>query len=519
MGWFRDGTKLIISGAVGPGDHEGDKSSLWVVSILGGAPRRLRGDAYGAVISPDDKLVTFYGGGKGIRIAGSDGENPREFLAATDDDHVNGPQWSWRGDRIVYKRFVRQGNREDRSIESRDLEGGSRTTLVSERQVGGLLLLEDPGGRSAGQTLMLEDRLVFVRGEPIPRHRDQNLWEIDVDAETGEAVGEPRRLTDWTDFSFSRLSATRDGRQLAFLNKRHQSDVYVGEIEGGSRSLGGIRRLSLDDLSDRPAAWTPDSQAVIYSSDRNGTADIFRQGLEQRTASVLVSSPRVMSDACLTPDRSSFLYWSVGASPDEGRGEADEPSRLLRIPVSGGPTEVILEAPEPWEIRCSRVQDGSCLLAEVDSESGRRDFYLLDPVQGQGHEVLSLELGRIRDVDPEWDLSPDGTKLSIVGDEAQDRSIRVVDLSGNLVEEIVLQGLPGNSITETAWPVSGRGFFFITTSARGAILGFLEPTGEAHVYLSEQSWNFDRLRPSPDGRFLAYERTTVDSNVWVIDNF
>ena len=240
MGWFRDGTKLIISGAVGPGDHEGDKSSLWVVSILGGAPRRLRGDAFGAMISPDDKLVTFSKGSVGIWIAGSDGENPREFLAATGDDHVNGPQWSWRGDRIVYKRFVRQGNREDKSIESRDLEGGSMTTLVSERQVGGFLLLEDPGGRSAGQTLMLEDRLVFVRGEPIPRHRDQNLWEVSVDAETGKPVGEPRRLTDWTDFSFSRLSATRDGRQLAFLNKRHQSDVYVGELEGGGGNLGGV---------------------------------------------------------------------------------------------------------------------------------------------------------------------------------------------------------------------------------------------------------------------------------------
>jgi Tol biopolymer transport system component len=372
-------------------------------------------------------------------------------------------------------------------------------------------------GRRVGQSLMLEDRLVFDRSEPFPRHRDENLWEVTVSAATGKPIGEPRRLTDWTGFGFSNLSTTRDGKQLVFLKTRRQSDVYVGEIEDGGRSLGGTRRLSLDDLGDWPSAWTPDSKAVIYSSDRNGTADIFRQGLEQRTASVLASASRGLWGARLTPDRTSYLYWSVARIPDDAEDEPDDPSRLLRIPVSGGPTEVVLETSNRASVQCSSVPDGGCILIERDPEGRRQDLYALDPVKGKGDELLSLDFDP--DADPEWDLSPDGKQLVLVGDEKDDRSIRVLDLSGNLVEEIVLQGLPGATLDEIAWPASVRGFFFIADSPRGEMLGFVESTGEAHVFSQAQSGGFDDLKPSPDGRWLAYGRSTVDSNVWTIENF
>ena len=74
---------MLISGAVGPGDHENETSSIWLVSILGGKPRRLRGNASRAVLSPDDSLVAYMDGaaGKRIMLADADGENPREFSA------------------------------------------------------------------------------------------------------------------------------------------------------------------------------------------------------------------------------------------------------------------------------------------------------------------------------------------------------------------------------------------------------------------------------------------------------
>lgn len=497
---------MFISGAVGPGDHEADKSSLWVVSIFGGALRRLRGDAFGAVISPDNSLVTFQSE-SGIWVAGSDGEAPREFLAEAAGENLVAQRWSWKGERIVYGRWVRNRNRRNFSIESRDLEGGSMTTLVSGRRFG-------------NSFLMLEDRLVFVRNERFPRQRDQNLWEVAVNTATWQPLGEPRRLTDWTGFSFSNLSTTADGQQVAFRKNRWQSDVYVGEIEGGGRSLDAMRRLSLDDLSDWPSAWTPDSKTVIYTSNRNGTTDLFRQGLEQRTASVLVSGSRELFGARLTPDRASFLYWSIARVPDDAADEEDEPDdtrRLMRVPVSGGPTEEVLRTSNRASVLCGLVQDSGCLLIEHEPESGHETLYVLDPVKGKGDELLSRDFDR--ELDPDWDLSPDGKRLALVGDEEDDRSIRVLDLSGNLVEEIVLQGLPGATLFDIAWPASGRGFFVLADSPRGRILAFVEPTGEVHQFLQARSGGLSSLRPSPDGRRLAFGRGTTDSNVWIIENF
>jgi WD40 repeat protein len=35
----------------------------------------------------------------------------------------------------------------------------------------------------------------------------------------------------------------------------------------------------LSDANDVPFAWTPDSQAVVFISDRNGNVNIFRQAI------------------------------------------------------------------------------------------------------------------------------------------------------------------------------------------------------------------------------------------------
>jgi serine/threonine protein kinase len=82
-----------------------------------------------------------------------------------------------------------------------------------------------------------------------------------------------------------------------------------------------------------------------------------------------------------------------------------------------------------------------------------------------------------------------------------------------------LQGLPGAWLIEVAWPMSGTGFFFVAGAPRGQLLGFVEPTGQTHVFLQAQSGGFDSLALSPDGRRLAYGRLTVVQNVWTIDDF
>ena len=97
----------MISGAVGPGDHEHETTSIWLVSILGGAPRKLRGGAYRANLSPDDSLVAYMSMNRGIWLADADGENPREFIGAEEWEFLGSPDWSSDGKRVVYRRLAR----------------------------------------------------------------------------------------------------------------------------------------------------------------------------------------------------------------------------------------------------------------------------------------------------------------------------------------------------------------------------------------------------------------------------
>jgi hypothetical protein len=46
------------------------------------------------------------------------------------------------------------------------------------------------------------------------------------------------------------------------------------------------------------------------------------------------------------------------------------------------------------------------------------------------------------------------------------------------------------------------------------LAGKVEP-----LFFTSELPNMDRLRPSPDGKFLAYEDAGFDANVWMLDNF
>jgi len=42
MEWFQDGTKLLVSGPVGPQEKQG----IWIISVIGATLRKLRDDAH-----------------------------------------------------------------------------------------------------------------------------------------------------------------------------------------------------------------------------------------------------------------------------------------------------------------------------------------------------------------------------------------------------------------------------------------------------------------------------------------
>ena len=136
---------------------------------------------------------------------------------------------------------------------------------------------------------------------------------MQVDSATGKPVGEPRQLTNWPGFTFAMFSATADSKRLTFLKFNFQSDVYVADVDPGVTRLTGLRRLTLDEHNDLPTAWAADNKSVIFFSDRNGLANIFRQAVDETDADALTSGPEYKWGPRLSADGKSIHYLS---SPD-----------------------------------------------------------------------------------------------------------------------------------------------------------------------------------------------------------
>ncbi len=205
---------------------------------------------------------------------GGNGENARQILTVTPPDKMYPMFWSPDGGRIWFARVHWDKDHEAITIETCDLKGASRTVALSDNNLRAFTLLPLPGGRLI--CALRENSQNFT-----------NLWELPVDPASGTAAGPPHKLTDWTGFSISGITATADGKRVALLNGTWQADVYVGDLRAGGAELANPRRFTLDDSDDAPAFWTADDRALVFESNRKGRSQVFRQRLDESTPELL----------------------------------------------------------------------------------------------------------------------------------------------------------------------------------------------------------------------------------------
>jgi Tol biopolymer transport system component len=310
--WFPDGNKLLASAEVEPGHPlvgPPGMSSLWTVSILGGTPQKLRDDAADGSVFQDGAGIVFVSGdGKEVWQIGSEGEEPRKLITASRGESFATPA-VLKG-RLWYARGHPANGYLWYDVESRDLKGGSPTILISDLDYRYTALLVSGG------------RFIYSRSRWPDTIQGGVLWEIKADLRSGQASSKPRRIADWPEFEITGLSATADGKRLAIVKQQGVTSVYVAELEGNGLSIVNPQRLTLSESFDHAYAWTPDSNSVLLDSNRNGTWDVFKQTLDQRTAEKLVASPGGSIRPAMSPDGSSVLYLAGG--PTE--------SRILRTP-------------------------------------------------------------------------------------------------------------------------------------------------------------------------------------------
>ena len=140
-------------------------------------------------------------------------------------------------------------------------------------------------------------------------------------------------------------------------------------------------------------------------------------------------------------------------------------------------------------------------------------FYPLDPLRGKGGQLARIEAPK----NGGWAcaLSPDGSSLALV--ENKDR-IEMLNLLERAWHEVSLAGW--GVLQGIAWSPDGKGFFLTSVLPEAWVLLHVTPAGRVSLLLrNPRSQTLSTPLPSPNGKHLAFQAETYDSNVWMIENF
>lgn len=481
LAWFLDGARLVASG-VGPAEH-GEKSGIWIINVLTATPRQIRGNAEGAVPSPDGSLVAFHSSsGEGqIMVVDTSSENARVLATAALNENFGKIQWSPDGKKLAFVVF-HVGDPKT-SIDLMDASGGKRTELSSREYLRTFVWLHD-------------GRIVYTRIKP----QDPAGGTLQV----LDTRGHDRQVDIGAGLSVSQMSATLDDRRLAIIRASKQADVYAATLAGDG-SLNEPRRITLDDRDDRPTGWMPDGETLLFESNRNGTWDVFRQSLDAAAAEQVAAGPGDQFAAQSAPGGGAILYWS------SSEGVPD--TRLMRVPAEGGPATMVLQAAPNAEFRCASAEvrpQSPCVLAEFagqkmsvsgfDWHTGTRGPQQELPLQvAPGEHVI-------------WALSPDARAVAVVaGGE-----VRVVKIGAG-----ESWSAPGSWFSGT---VSGLAFrdgasqlVVTTSSARENLVLLVNQAGARKIWSSPRQVSSPVI--SADGKHLIVAITTESSNAWLVEGF
>ncbi len=489
VAWYPDDQKLLLTTY-----NPTTGYAIWLTSIFGGTPHSLWARGYAAAVSPKGTAIAHVSGdGHQIWTSGPNAEDPK-LLVEDENNTYFSVAWSRTGQSLAYLK----GTLTKGGIETISAAGGVPHNIVLGSQLAGFFPIYQ-------RIVWLPDgRLAFIPADP----DSSTLYQVQVDSDNGVALGTPTQLATGHEELLC-PSASADGRRLAVIKVRGWSDIYLADLKERPAPEVPVARLSTTRSYDLATDWIRDSSAVVFSSTRTGRHQIFRQPLGQETAEPLFPGPDDQQGAEFSADGKWILYWST----PHGLSSPLATQRLMRVPVSGGPPETVLEAPSEGAVafHCPSSAAAKCVLSLP--EKGRLVFHQLDPTLGLGKELDGLDSYYA----PHWAVSPDGSRMVVSDKKVFPLQIQLRNLTDSTQRTVHLS--PGWDVREVAWSSDGR---FVFGAAVRYPRGFIVETdldGKTRVILDRGENVLSAPRPSPDGRHLFFTQHMWDTDAWLLENF
>ena len=503
--WYPDGVHLLVARV--PEPSSGLKPSLYKLSIMGGEPQELVRDSWFGSVSPDGSRIAYIPPTRPgeLWIIGSDGTNPRKIIAIPGSNtQVEGRDVIWR---VVWSptgRFLAYiqahfPNAPDpvepiRSLRIVDPDGVDARVVLDDSRLGEALWWG------------MENRILFsYREDPPSSRRNDDVYSIRIDERTRSATGPPQPVTR-AEGVIGALSGTADGRRLVVWRFRQPAQAFVSDYDEGTRLWSEPRRLILEANENFAYAWTADSKAVLFFSNRNGTWKLFKQTIGETSPEVLVERRSIMTPR-LSADGTHVLYMSL-LNPDD----PSSPRLIISMPIAGGTPQVVVQGKGIWNYQCAMAPSTLCLFNQIDGE-GANIFRAFDLEHGQGRVLLNIPHQLWID-NGNWSLSPDGSKVVMALDQNR---IRFFSIATGESREVTLKDWP---VAGVDWGADSQTVFMPSHSpTEEPVILEVSQTGKAKVVLrGKPNIDFGWMIQSPDSRHaIVGEYIPTDNNAWIVN--
>jgi Tol biopolymer transport system component len=424
-------------------------------------------------LSPDGKLVAYVSdaaGGTDIFIQRVDGRNALNLTADSPEADTE-PSFSPDGSQIAFRS-----------------ERGGGGIFVMGATGESVRRLSDRGHNPSwspdgGRLVVSTERII----DPMSRQGAAELWIVDV------ATGETRRLYagDAVQPAWS-----PDGRRIAFWRvdgNTGQRDLATIDAEGEGESTA----VTSDVPVDWNPVWSPQSDSLLFVSDRGGTMNVWRVAIDPETGAsggepVLVGAPAedvawlsaASVEGALAYDSRSavhFLY-SLPLDPERLR-----PAGEIRT-VYAGALPISYTHPSP---------DGTAIA--MTTGGAQEDVYVLG---SDGGDLRQLTNDRFRDRGPQW--SPDGSEIAFYSNRSGTYQLWSIRADGSGLRQLT-------EVVDGAWfpywSPDGTRIAFPTGKATCVFTVGDVPVSTAQCLpdLSDEHW-FEVRDWSPNGHWLIGNR-------------
>ncbi len=377
----------------------------------------LGGTAQDSHISPDGKWVVYVSavsGNNDIYLQSTTGQTPINLTKDSLLPDIQ-PAFSPNGELIVFR---------------------------SERDGGGLFVMGRTGEsvrrltRTGFQPSWFPDgtRIVYnslamlnaeTRGPGVAE-----LWVVDA------AGGEPQRLfaddAGWPRVSphalriaYWGIPLNPDRRTFGSANR----DVWTIAVDGSNPV-----RVTTDAATDWNPVWSPDGRWLYYLSDRRGSMNLWRIGIDESTGATrgepqpLTAPASYVRHFSLSADGSIGTFATMMVTNNVARAPFDPQSGTVSEPVQS-----LTSGPRDFQVM-DVSPDGRELVLQTSFRT-QEDLYL---IAADGTGLRNLTNDRPRDRAPQW--SSDGRQVLFYADRAGDYELWSIDRDGGSLRQLTKTG-------------------------------------------------------------------------------